>query len=58
MIVGKALTVTVTACVAVHPLPFVMVIVPVYGPPTSVLPVKAILFIVPPPAAKANAVLA
>jgi hypothetical protein len=56
VIVGNGFINIVTACVAVHPLPFVIVMVPEYDPP-GVLAVITIVFKLPPPAAKAKAVL-
>jgi hypothetical protein len=56
VIVGNAFIIIVTACVAVHPLPLVMVMVPEYAPP-GVPAVITIVFKLPPPAANAKAVL-
>jgi len=55
VIAGNGLIMIVTALEFVHPFAFVMVMVPLYVPP-GVLAVITIVFILPPPAAKANAV--
>jgi len=56
VIAGNGLIMIVTALLFVHPFAFVMVKVPLYVPP-GVLAVMTIVFKLPPPAAKANAVL-
>jgi hypothetical protein len=56
VIVGNGLILTDTACVAVHPFAFVMVMDPLYVPP-GVLAEITIVFKLPPAAAKANNVL-
>ena len=56
VIVGSGFTVTVTACVVEHPLAFVTVIVPEYGPPAVVFEGITIPPIDPPPGKELKAV--